>query len=59
MEIDLLRPVLSAVPIRLEGHLVRSQGRKHWTKAQILDARGHVLAEATGLFIEVRRRHGI
>jgi len=54
MEIDYQRPVQSGVPIRLEGRLVRSEGRKHWTEARILSTRGHVLAEGKGLFVEVR-----
>jgi uncharacterized protein (TIGR00369 family) len=57
MEIGYLRPIYSAMPIRLEGRLLRSDGRKHWTEARILNPRGHVLAEAKGLFIEVRRCH--
>jgi uncharacterized protein (TIGR00369 family) len=56
MEIEYLRPVLSGEPVRLEGRLVRSEGRKHWTEAKILSARGHVLAEAKGLFIEIHNR---
>jgi uncharacterized protein (TIGR00369 family) len=58
MEIDYRRPVRSAAPIRLEGRLLRSEGRKHWTEARILDARGHVLAEAKGIFIEIGGGHG-
>ena len=58
MEIDLKRPVHSNAPIRMEGRLVRSEGRKHWTEARILDSRGHLLAEAKGLFIEIRTGHG-
>jgi uncharacterized protein (TIGR00369 family) len=54
MEIDYLRPVHSGAPIRLEGRLLRSEGRQHWTEARILDARGHLLAEAKGLFMELR-----
>jgi uncharacterized protein (TIGR00369 family) len=54
MEIDYLRPVPSDEPIRLEGHVVRSEGRKHWTKATILNAEGKELAKGKGLFIEVR-----
>jgi uncharacterized protein (TIGR00369 family) len=57
MEIGYLRPVHSATPFRLEGRLLRSDGCKHWTEARILDHRGHVLAEAKGVFIEVRRGH--
>ena len=58
MEIDYRRPVRSAAPIRMEGRLLRSEGRKHWTEARILDARGHVLAEAKGIFIESGGGHG-
>jgi uncharacterized protein (TIGR00369 family) len=58
LEIDYLRPVHSQAPIRLEGRVERSEGRKHWTGARILNARGQVLAEATGLFIELRSGHG-
>jgi uncharacterized protein (TIGR00369 family) len=58
MEIDYLRPVHSAAPIRLEGQLLRSEGRKHFTEGRILCARGHVLAKAKGLFIEVSSGHG-
>jgi acyl-CoA thioesterase FadM len=56
MEVEYLRPVHSGAPIRLEGRLVRSEGRKHWSEAKILCARGHVLAEAKGLFIEIHAR---
>lgn len=56
MEVDYLRPVHSGAPIRLEGRHLRADGRKHWTEARILDARGHVLAEAKGLFIEIHER---
>ncbi|MGA2350749.1 MAG: PaaI family thioesterase [Terracidiphilus sp.] len=58
MEINYLRPVYSATPLRMEGRLLRSEGRKHWTEARILDARGHVLANAKGLFIELHEGHG-
>ena len=54
MEINYLRPVHSEAPIRVEGRLVRSEGRKHWSEARIVDTRGHTLADAKGLFIEVR-----
>jgi uncharacterized protein (TIGR00369 family) len=56
MEIDYLRPVPSGAPLRMEGCIVRSEGRKHWTEARILNARGTALAQAKGLFIEVRAR---
>jgi uncharacterized protein (TIGR00369 family) len=56
MEIEYLRPVPSGSPIRMEGRVVRSEGRKHWAEAKILNAEGTVLAESKGLFIEVRAR---
>ena len=56
MEIDYLRPVPSGAPIRMEGRVVSSEGRKHWTEAKILDSGGTVLAQGKGLFIEVRAR---
>jgi uncharacterized protein (TIGR00369 family) len=54
LEIDYLRPVPSAAPLRIEGHLVGSDGRKHRTGATILDGDGNTLARGQGLFIEVR-----
>lgn len=54
LEIDYLRPVPSGAPIRVEGHLVQSDGRKHETRARILDNEMQILARAKGLFIAVR-----
>ena len=54
IEVEYLRPVPSGAPIRIEGRLVRSEGRKHWTEARILGAGGKTLATAKGLFVEVR-----
>ncbi len=56
MEVDYLRPVPSGVPLRIEGRVVRNEPRKHWAEARILNEKGNVLAEAKGLFIEVRPR---
>jgi uncharacterized protein (TIGR00369 family) len=53
MEIDYRRPVPSGAPIRIEGRVVRGEGRKYWTEARILNAEGTALAEGKGLFIEV------
>ena len=53
MEIDYRRPVPSCTPLRMEGRVVRSEGRKHWTEAKILNAEGSVLAQGKGLFIDV------
>jgi len=56
MEVDYLRPVPSGAPIRIEGHVVRGEGRKHWAEAKIHNATGKVLAQSKGLFIEVQER---
>jgi uncharacterized protein (TIGR00369 family) len=56
MEVDYLRPVPSGEDLRIEGRMIRSASRKHWTEAKILSAQGTALAEAKGLFIEVRSR---
>jgi uncharacterized protein (TIGR00369 family) len=56
MEVDYLRPVPSAAPLRLEGHIARSEGRKHWAESKIIGADGTTLAQGKGLFIEVRPR---
>jgi uncharacterized protein (TIGR00369 family) len=56
MEVDYLRPVSSQTPLRLEGRVTRSEGRKHWTEARILDSAGATLAQGKGLFIEVKQR---
>jgi acyl-coenzyme A thioesterase PaaI-like protein len=55
MQVEYLRPVPSGKPIRITGHVTRSEGRKHWTAAEIRNAEGTVLASATGLFIAIRR----
>jgi uncharacterized protein (TIGR00369 family) len=56
MEVDYLRPVPSGAELRIEGRVVRSAGRKHWAEANIASAQGTALAEAKGLFIEVRHK---
>ena len=56
MEVNYLRPVPSGAPLRLEGRLASTEGRKHWAEAKILNAEGATLAEGKGLFIEVRPR---
>jgi acyl-coenzyme A thioesterase PaaI-like protein len=52
LEVEYLRPVPSGAPLRIEGRVVRSERRKHWTEASILDAEGAVLAHGKGLFFE-------
>jgi uncharacterized protein (TIGR00369 family) len=54
LEVDYKRPVPSRTAIRIEGQVVRSEGRKHWVEARIHDESAHVLAQGKGLFIEVR-----
>lgn len=54
MQVEYLKPVPSNEPIRIEGRVTRSEGRKHWTTAQILNAKGAILASATALFIAIR-----
>jgi uncharacterized protein (TIGR00369 family) len=56
LEVEYLRPVHSGAQIRIEGRVVRDEGRKHWTEARVLDANGIALAEGKGLFIEIRRQ---
>jgi uncharacterized protein (TIGR00369 family) len=56
MEIDYRRPVPSGAPIRMESRVVRSEGRKHWAEAHILDGDGTILAQGKGLFVEVKPR---
>lgn len=56
MEIDYRRPVPSCAPLRMEGRVVRTEGRKHWTEARILNAEGSALAQGKGLFIDVSTR---
>src|SRR5271157_3898664 len=51
MEIDYLRPVPSGAQIRMEGRVLRGEGRRLWTEAHILSADGTELARAKGLFI--------
>jgi len=48
--------VPSGAPIRMEGRILRSEGRKHWAEARILNEHGKELARGKGLFIEVRAR---
>lgn len=54
MEVEYLKPVPSDTPIRIEGRLIRSEGRKHWAEAKLLNEKSVTLATAKGLFVEVR-----
>ena len=55
LEIEYMRPAPSGAPLRVEGRVVRSEGRKHWIESEIRDAGGAVLAQAKGLFVEVKK----
>jgi uncharacterized protein (TIGR00369 family) len=57
MVVEYLRPIHSGAPLRLEGRLVRSEDKRHWTEARIVSPKGHIMAEAKGLFVEVRTGH--
>ena len=54
MEVDYLSPVPSGAPLRIEGRVVRNEGRKFWTEAVIADAEEVLLARSHGLFIEIQ-----
>lgn len=54
LQVDYLRPVPSLAPLRIEGRVLRSKGRSHWTEARILNAQGDILAHATAVFVEPR-----
>ncbi|MGO8758848.1 MAG: PaaI family thioesterase [Terracidiphilus sp.] len=54
LEVEYLRPVPSGAELRIEAHVVRSDHRKHWTEASIVNAEGVVLAHGKGLFFETR-----
>jgi uncharacterized protein (TIGR00369 family) len=56
LEIEFLRPVPSNAPLRIEGSIARSEGRKYFAQARILDAAGAALASGTGLFIEISEK---
>jgi uncharacterized protein (TIGR00369 family) len=56
MEIDYRRPVPSGELLRLEGIVVRSEGRKHWAESYIFGGDNTVLAHGKGLFVQVKAR---
>jgi uncharacterized protein (TIGR00369 family) len=56
LEVDYLRPVPSGSAIRIEGRVVRDEGRKHWVEARIWNEEAALLAEGKGLFIEIRKQ---
>ncbi|MFZ0301516.1 MAG: PaaI family thioesterase [Terracidiphilus sp.] len=54
LHVEYLRPVPSLTPIRIEGRIVKHEGRKFWAEAAILDDHRIRLANATGVFIEIK-----
>ncbi|MGD0912213.1 MAG: PaaI family thioesterase [Terracidiphilus sp.] len=56
LKVDYLRPVPSCKPIRIEGWIVKHEGRKFWAEAAILDEHRTRLAEGSGVFIEIKPR---
>ena len=56
MEVEYLRPVPSGAPLRIEGRVVRNEGRKHWAEAVVVNAEETALARGKGLFIEIPQK---
>lgn len=54
LHVEYLRPVPSCTPIRIEGRVVKHEGRKFWAEASILNEHRIRLAQATGVFIEIK-----
>ena len=57
MEVDYRRPCPLHQPLTLTSHHVRRDGRKLFHRAELRDAAGTLLAEATGLFIAIDIEH--
>ena len=53
MEVNYLGAVASGSAIRMEGRVMRREGRKLWTEAELKNGDGRVLAKATGVFVEI------
>ena len=51
--VDYLKPVPLNKPLRVESREVRVRGRQHINIAEILNAKGEVLARGRGLFIAI------
>lgn len=54
LSVEYLRPVPSKTPIRIEGRVVKHEGRKYWAEATILDEHRTRLAHSSGVFIEIK-----
>jgi len=53
INVDYLKPVPLNKPLRVESREVRVRGRYHTNMAEILNAKGEVLARSRGLFIAI------
>jgi acyl-CoA thioesterase FadM len=53
LQVDYRRPCPLHTDLTLTGHHVRREGRKLFHRAELRNARGYLLAEATGLFIAI------
>jgi acyl-CoA thioesterase FadM len=53
MAVTYIRPVPLNKPLVTEGWEVSVRGREHNRVAEIRDAKGEVLAQSTGVFIEI------
>jgi uncharacterized protein (TIGR00369 family) len=51
--VNYLKPVPLNKPLRVESREVRVRGRRHTNMAEILNAKGEVLARSRGLFIAI------
>jgi uncharacterized protein (TIGR00369 family) len=54
--VDYLMPVPLNQPLRVESREIRVQGRYHTHAAEILDAKGRLLAQSQGVFIAIDPR---
>ena len=57
IEIDYRRPWLIGTPHKIEAEIERSEQRKLFMKGRALDPEGHVVAEATTIFLIVGFEH--
>jgi uncharacterized protein (TIGR00369 family) len=53
IKVNYLKPVPLKQPLRVESREVKVTGRKHINMAEILNAKGEVLARSQGLFIAI------
>ena len=57
LTVEYLKPVPLGKPLRVESREFSVRGRRHINTAEILDARGQVLARGRGTFIAVNPEH--